>query len=130
MRDAVALGRLLDGATIDRAVRALRPDYRALLIAADGIVPGPGDEHSERLLASAEAAAAGGRSDVAGLLRLHAELAATAAQEAERVAGLLADHPGVAVATAAARPGDVHDVAALREVAVDLAGAHEDPAPG
>ena len=38
---------------------ALRPDYRALLIAVDGIVPGPSDEISEALLQAAEAAARG-----------------------------------------------------------------------
>jgi anion-transporting ArsA/GET3 family ATPase len=58
---------------------------------------------------------------VAALLRLHAELALTAAAEARRVAALLDGHPQVAVATAAARVGDVHDVAGLREVAADLA---------
>jgi DNA/RNA-binding domain of Phe-tRNA-synthetase-like protein len=43
------------GAYVDRAVYALRPDYRALLMAVDGIVPGPGDAESERLLLAAEA---------------------------------------------------------------------------
>ncbi|MCF6525705.1 B3/4 domain-containing protein [Streptomyces sp. JJ36] len=47
----------LDEAAIDPAVRELRPDYRALLLAADGLRPGPSDEHSERALAAAEAAA-------------------------------------------------------------------------
>ena len=51
----------LAGASVDHAVFDLRPDYRALLLAVDGIVPGAGgehsvgDEHSEALLASAEA---------------------------------------------------------------------------
>jgi len=58
----------------------------------------------------------------AELLRLHAELASTAADEAAGVAALLAGHPQVAVATVPARPGDVHDVAALRAVGADLAG--------
>ncbi|OPF84828.1 hypothetical protein VT50_0201740 [Streptomyces antioxidans] len=47
----------LESATIDPAVCALRPDYRALLITAEGLRPGPSDELSERLLADAEAAA-------------------------------------------------------------------------
>ncbi|WP_413799769.1 B3/4 domain-containing protein [Streptomyces iranensis] len=47
----------LESATIDPAVLALRPDYRALLITAEGLLPGPGDELSERLLADAESAA-------------------------------------------------------------------------
>jgi DNA/RNA-binding domain of Phe-tRNA-synthetase-like protein len=38
-------------------VRALRPDYAALLIAADGLVPGPSDEASDAILAAAEARA-------------------------------------------------------------------------
>ncbi|MEI2784165.1 MAG: phenylalanine--tRNA ligase beta subunit-related protein [Candidatus Nanopelagicales bacterium] len=47
----------LDGARVDAAVFALRPDYRALLIAADGIAPGPSDEASEARLTKAEAVA-------------------------------------------------------------------------
>jgi DNA/RNA-binding domain of Phe-tRNA-synthetase-like protein len=46
----------LAGARVDGAVFALRPDYRVLLLAVDGIVPGPGDQASDALLA-AEAAA-------------------------------------------------------------------------
>ena len=45
----------LDGAKVDQAVFDLRPDYRALLIAVDGIVPGPSDATSEALLVAAEA---------------------------------------------------------------------------
>ena len=45
---------VLDGARVAPDVFALRPDYRALLIAVDGLVPGPGDE---ALLLEAEAAA-------------------------------------------------------------------------
>lgn len=45
----------LGGAYVDDAVFELRPDYRALLLAVDGIAPGGGDEHSEALLRSAEA---------------------------------------------------------------------------
>ena len=40
------LGRLeefLAGARVDADVFALRPDYRALLVAVDGLVPGPSD---------------------------------------------------------------------------------------
>jgi DNA/RNA-binding domain of Phe-tRNA-synthetase-like protein len=39
-------------------VRTLRPDYTALLIAADGLRPGPSDEASEAILGAAEARAA------------------------------------------------------------------------
>jgi DNA/RNA-binding domain of Phe-tRNA-synthetase-like protein len=35
-------------------VRELRPDYRALLVVAEGLLPGPSDEWSESLLADAE----------------------------------------------------------------------------
>jgi DNA/RNA-binding domain of Phe-tRNA-synthetase-like protein len=40
-------------------VRALRPDYTALLIAADGLSPGPSDEASDAILTAAEHRAAG-----------------------------------------------------------------------
>jgi DNA/RNA-binding domain of Phe-tRNA-synthetase-like protein len=40
---------------VDDAVRALRPDYRAFLLVADGLVPGPSDDWSEGLLKAAEA---------------------------------------------------------------------------
>lgn len=44
-------------ATVADEVRALRPDYRVVLLVAEGLTPGPSDEVSERLLADAEAAA-------------------------------------------------------------------------
>src|SRR3984957_9134516 len=52
------LREFLAGGDVDSAVFALRPDYRAMLLAADGIVPGPGDQASDALLRAAEAAAA------------------------------------------------------------------------
>jgi DNA/RNA-binding domain of Phe-tRNA-synthetase-like protein len=51
------LGTFLAGARVDGAVFALRPDYRALLVAVDGIEPAAGDEASDALLRTAEAAA-------------------------------------------------------------------------
>lgn len=57
MRDLTALRAYLDRAEVAPAVFALRPDYRALLLAVDGIEPGPSDERSERLLQDAEASA-------------------------------------------------------------------------
>ena len=51
MRDLHAF---LAAATVDNAVHALRPDYRAMLIAVDGIEPGPSDHNSEALLTAAE----------------------------------------------------------------------------
>jgi DNA/RNA-binding domain of Phe-tRNA-synthetase-like protein len=44
----------LDGAEVAAEVRALRPDYAALLIVADGLLPGPSDHASGALLADAE----------------------------------------------------------------------------
>lgn len=57
MSDAGMLEEFLAGAYVDAAVFALRPDYRALLVAVDGIVPGPSDQGSDALLQAAEAAA-------------------------------------------------------------------------
>jgi DNA/RNA-binding domain of Phe-tRNA-synthetase-like protein len=51
MRD---LDGFLAAASIDPGVFALRPDYRVMLIAVDGIAPGPVDEGSEALLVAAE----------------------------------------------------------------------------
>ena len=55
MPDADDLGSFLAGAHVDPAVFALRPDYRAMLLAVDGLVPGPSDQQSEDLLRAAEA---------------------------------------------------------------------------
>ncbi|MGN9906314.1 B3/B4 domain-containing protein [Phytohabitans sp. LJ34] len=41
-------------AYVDPSVFALRPDYRAFLILADGLVPGPSDGVTEKLLRAAE----------------------------------------------------------------------------
>jgi DNA/RNA-binding domain of Phe-tRNA-synthetase-like protein len=45
----------LNGADVARSVFELRPDYRAVLLAVDGITPGASDEDSEALLVAAEA---------------------------------------------------------------------------
>jgi len=50
---------LLAAATVDPAVHELRPDYFALLVAADNLPGGPSDEASDGLLREAEAAAIG-----------------------------------------------------------------------
>jgi DNA/RNA-binding domain of Phe-tRNA-synthetase-like protein len=47
----------LVGARVDPGVFELRPDYRALLLAVHGLVPGPSDQTSNALLEKAEAAA-------------------------------------------------------------------------
>ena len=57
MTDIRMLETFLGAAHVDAAVFALRPDYRVVLLAADGIPPGPGDESGEALLLEAEAAA-------------------------------------------------------------------------
>src|SRR4051812_16554171 len=48
---------VLAAASVDPAVTDLRPDYRALLVAAAGIVPAPSDEVSDELLVRAQASA-------------------------------------------------------------------------
>jgi len=42
--DTGKLEEFLAGACVAAAVFELRPDYRVLLLAVDGIVPGPGDQ--------------------------------------------------------------------------------------
>jgi len=54
--DAVMLQTALDGARVDDAVFTLRPDYRGVLLAVDGLVPGPSDSASDDLLSRAETA--------------------------------------------------------------------------
>jgi DNA/RNA-binding domain of Phe-tRNA-synthetase-like protein len=56
MPDLSLLEKFLAGSHVDAPVFALRPDYRALLLAVGGIVPGPSDQVSETLLKTAEAA--------------------------------------------------------------------------
>src|SRR5215472_5560455 len=62
MPDRVMLQKFLASGRVDAAVFALRPDYRVMLMAVDGVVPGPSDPSSEALLREAEA-------KVRGLLR-------------------------------------------------------------
>ena len=57
MSDVGMLQEFLAGGRVDAAVFVLRPDYRAVLLAADGIVSGPSDQASDALLRAAEAAA-------------------------------------------------------------------------
>ena len=51
------LQEILQGSYVDRGVRDLRPDYRAMLLAVDGLLPGPSDAASDALLEQAEASA-------------------------------------------------------------------------
>jgi len=62
MPDRDMLQKFLASSRVDAAVFALRPDYRVMLMAVDGVVPGPSDPSSEALLREAEA-------KVRGLLR-------------------------------------------------------------
>jgi DNA/RNA-binding domain of Phe-tRNA-synthetase-like protein len=55
--DLGMLQNFLASSQVEPAVCALRPDYRVMLIAIDGIPPGPGDQLSEALLLQAEATA-------------------------------------------------------------------------
>ncbi len=57
MPDAGMLEEFLADGHVDAAVFGLRPDYRAMLLAASGIVPGPSDQASDAQLQAAEAAA-------------------------------------------------------------------------
>jgi DNA/RNA-binding domain of Phe-tRNA-synthetase-like protein len=57
MPDSSQLRTFLERAVVEESVFALRPDYRAVLVAADGLRPGPSDEVGERLLMKAESAA-------------------------------------------------------------------------
>ena len=57
MRDPKALEELLGASRVDPTVFDLRPDYRAMLVAVDGLLPGSSDEPSEALLRTAEEAA-------------------------------------------------------------------------
>lgn len=50
MRDLETLQEFLNGARVDAAVFSLRPDYHAVLLAVDGLVPGPSDQASDTLL--------------------------------------------------------------------------------
>ena len=56
MPEVDVLEEFLAGALVEAAVFALRPDYRAMLLAVDGIVPGPSDDAGDALLRAAEAA--------------------------------------------------------------------------
>ena len=56
MGEVGRLDELLAGAFVKADVFGLRPDYRAVLVAVDGIVPSPSDDASDALLQAAEAA--------------------------------------------------------------------------
>jgi DNA/RNA-binding domain of Phe-tRNA-synthetase-like protein len=55
MSDRESSRRSLEAASVDAAVFALRPDYRVVLLTAEGIDPRPSDEGTDALLREAEA---------------------------------------------------------------------------
>jgi DNA/RNA-binding domain of Phe-tRNA-synthetase-like protein len=57
MPDVGMLEKILADSHVEPAVFALRPDYRAVLVAVDGLVPGPSDKASEAILGEAEGSA-------------------------------------------------------------------------
>ncbi|TWE13066.1 B3/B4 domain-containing protein [Rudaeicoccus suwonensis] len=57
MSDLDRLKRFLSGASVDGAVFGLRSDYRAMLVAVEGIIPGSSDAMSGALVETAQAAA-------------------------------------------------------------------------
>jgi DNA/RNA-binding domain of Phe-tRNA-synthetase-like protein len=63
MPEPATLQEFLDGSRVEATVFALRPDYRAMLLAVDGLVPGPSDQASDALLEAAEAMACEALSD-------------------------------------------------------------------
>ncbi len=62
-----------------------------------------------------------GREVAAGLLRLHADRMNLVAREERLTGRFTGAHPGVAIGEVRALPGDVHDLAGLREIGADLA---------
>jgi anion-transporting ArsA/GET3 family ATPase len=77
---------------------------------------------AERALAAAEDLDdAGDHALTAGLLRVHADRMRRRERERGLAARFTSAHPGVPVVEVPARPGDVHDLAGLRDVGADLA---------
>ncbi|WP_079110617.1 ArsA family ATPase [Streptomyces roseifaciens] len=81
----------------------------------------PGTDSNTASAASAASAADDASKTAAGLLRLHAERMQVLARERRTRDRFTALHPEVAVAEVAALPGDVHDLAGLREIGERLA---------
>ncbi|MFP3578938.1 phenylalanine--tRNA ligase beta subunit-related protein [Arthrobacter sp. fls2-241-R2A-200] len=57
MSEPGQLQKLVDAGHVDPSIFELRPDYRAVLLAVDGLIPGASNEASEALLQKAEASA-------------------------------------------------------------------------
>ena len=79
---------------------------------------------AQRAEAAADALEEAGDQDLAvAVLRVHTELATRSRREQQLVARFGKAHPGVAVREVPALAGDVHDLAALRELGAALGGA-------
>ncbi|MET9773419.1 ArsA family ATPase [Streptomyces sp. NPDC006367] len=109
------------------------PDAETGLETETGAEPGP----SAGAVSSGKAAGAPDTPErsadrlAAGLLRLHAERMHLLAREQRTRDRFTARHPEVAVTEVAALPGDVHDLAGLRDIGDRLAtGRSELPEPG
>jgi DNA/RNA-binding domain of Phe-tRNA-synthetase-like protein len=63
MPEASTPEEFVNGGRVHAAVFALRPDYRAMLLAVDGLVPAPSDQASDALLRAAEDTARAALSD-------------------------------------------------------------------
>lgn len=57
MSETAQLQKLVNASYIDPAIFELRPDYSAVLLAVDGLIPGASNDASEALLQKAEASA-------------------------------------------------------------------------
>ena len=64
----------------------------------------------------------GGHDLAAALLRIHVEVAETAARHRGIITRFRTSHPGVPMGTVPARPVDIHDLDGLREIGDSLAG--------
>ncbi|MEV6123758.1 ArsA-related P-loop ATPase [Streptomyces sp. NPDC052077] len=94
---------------------------------------GPASRPGDRAEGGPDAGAAEGSVErlTAGLLRLHAERMRLLAREQRTRDRFTARHPEVAVTEVAALPGDVHDLAGLRDIGERLAAVRPElPEPG
>lgn len=64
----------------------------------------------------------GGHEIAAALLRVHAEVAESAARHRQVITRFRTNHPGVPLGTVPAHPVDIHDLEGLREIGEALAG--------
>lgn len=84
--------------------------------AAKQLSAGRAEEAADRL------DALGGHALAASLLRVHADVAESAARHRAVITRFRTSHPGVPVGTVPAHPRDIHDLAGLRDIGQALAG--------